>query len=79
MINKFLLFIVLSIVATACDQPDKSGQKNAISKWGLLETVNISDTIQLQGSPQELKYTFIPQRTHDRYQIKIFFPSAHSN
>ncbi len=79
MINKFFLFIMLSVFATACDQPDKSGQKNAISKWGLLETVNISDTIQLQSSPQELKYTFIPQKANDRYRILIFFPSAHSN
>ncbi|WPP51716.1 hypothetical protein [Catalinimonas niigatensis] len=79
MINKLLLFIVILIIATACDQPDSSGQENAISKWGLLETVNISDTIQLQRSSQELKYTFIPQKANDRYQIHIFFPSAHSN
>ena len=77
--RKLYFFILLLIVATACDQPDKSGQKNAISKWGLLETVNISDTIQLQSSSQELKYTFIPQKANDRYQIHIFFPSAQPN
>ena len=79
-INKFFLFIVLIIVANACYQSDKSGQENTLAdKWGLLETVNISDTIRLDNSPQELKYTLTPEKTHSRYQIKIFFPSTQSN
>ncbi|MEO0332056.1 MAG: hypothetical protein AAF223_10270, partial [Bacteroidota bacterium] len=80
MINKFIVLIALLVIATACDQPEKTSQENILFKeWGLLETVNISDTIRLDNTSQELKYTFIPQKTHNRYQIHIFFPSAHSN
>lgn len=53
--------------------------KNAIEKWGLLEKVDVCDTLIFKESRQNLSFRLEPKTTVDRYQVNVFFPSANSN